>query len=115
MPKFLFKIYKRLSEKDDETNEDEHRRAHRSNLHDLNESDGITSEHARIIENSDIIMTFLNNREWIKCNFLDCYYVLHSYWFSFKKKGMHLQQLIIIMKLVCPLIYPKYHRMKVNY
>lgn len=93
VPKFLFKIYKRLSEKDDEINEDGLRRSHRSYLHDFNESDGITTEHARIIENSDIIMTFLNNRKWISIDITCILYPIYFIWlyFFFKKKGMHLQ------------------------
>lgn len=68
MPKFLFEIYKRLSEKE-ELNEDEkglnddedgmypqprRRRRHTDEFND------ITDE---MIEKSDRIMTFLNNRE----------------------------------------------------
>lgn len=53
MPKFLWTIYKHLSEEEN------------SKLmeNSVDEIDGITDEHARIIEKSDTIMTFQNNRK----------------------------------------------------
>lgn len=58
VPKFLWKIYERLSE-DKNT---KLLRIH-SKQKTNEENDGITDEHARIIEISDTIMTFLNNRK----------------------------------------------------
>lgn len=58
VPKFLLKIYQRLSEDDDEQL---HLKQNRLN----DENDGFTDEHARIIEMSDTIMTFVNNRKYI--------------------------------------------------
>lgn len=66
VPKFLFKLYKQLSEKDDEAiddDDDNDSTSMPSNVHNVNKIDGITDEHTRIIEQSDIIMTFLNNRK----------------------------------------------------
>lgn len=65
IPKFFYKLYQHLRDKDDEINEDDdndiwhHDQTKRlnSNLHAI---DGITGEHARVIEESDIITTFLN-------------------------------------------------------
>lgn len=57
MPKYLWKIYKRLSEE-----EDEQLHLKQNRLDEPN--DGFTDEHARIIEMSDTIMTFLNNRKY---------------------------------------------------
>lgn len=68
VPKFLLRIYKQLSEKEDimdESNPDEDgmylkpRRTRRS----ADDIDGIPDETSRIIEESDFIMTFLNNRK----------------------------------------------------
>lgn len=58
-------MYQHLREKDDEVDEDDddnwnHVQTKRSNSN-LHELDGITEEHARVIEESDIITTFLNN------------------------------------------------------
>lgn len=62
VPKFLFKLYKQLSEKDDEFGDDDDANDVQPNT--LGDNDGqFTDEHAAIIEKSDIIMTFLNNRE----------------------------------------------------
>lgn len=61
MPKFLFNLYKKLSERDDEVIDNDNAQ---TNLRNFDESDGqITDEHAKIIERSDTIMTFLNNRK----------------------------------------------------
>lgn len=55
-----------MRDKDDEIDEDDdddnwnHEQTKRSN-NKLYEMDGITGEHAKIIEESDIITTFLNN------------------------------------------------------
>ncbi|XP_055321702.1 protein 60A-like [Sitodiplosis mosellana] len=55
VPKFLWKIYERLSEDEDE-------RLHLKQNRLNEENDGFTDEHDRIIELSDTIMTFMNNR-----------------------------------------------------
>lgn len=67
VPKFLLRIYKQLSEKDEELYDENpgedgmylKPRRRRS----IEDNDGITDENARIIEESDFIMTFLNNRK----------------------------------------------------
>lgn len=65
MPKFLLDIYKQLSEKDDESNdEDIHLERKRRSIDDNYDSfDEIIDTNEKIIEESDIIMTFLNNRK----------------------------------------------------
>lgn len=57
-------MYQHIRDKDDESDDDDsdilnHGDSKQSN--DLQEMYGITTEHARVIEESDIIMTFLNN------------------------------------------------------
>lgn len=65
IPKFFYKLYQHLREKDDEIDEDDddghwnHFQTKQSSRN-LQEMDGITEEHARVIEESDIITTFLN-------------------------------------------------------
>lgn len=60
MPKFLFKLYKQLSEKDNESGYDDDTSSSQSNI--IDGHDVFADEHDRIVERSDIIMTFLNNR-----------------------------------------------------
>lgn len=58
MPKYLWKLYERLSKEDEESDDPNHN----ENL--ISETyDGISDEHARIIEMSDTIMTFYDNRK----------------------------------------------------
>lgn len=64
IPKFFYKLYQHLRDKDDENDEEDDGhwnldRTKRLN-NNLQEMDGITGEHARVIEESDIITTFLN-------------------------------------------------------
>lgn len=59
-------MYQHLRDKDDEAEDDEDDDGDTNHEHtkwssNLQEMDGITAEHARVIEESDIIMTFLNN------------------------------------------------------
>lgn len=63
VPKLFFKLYQHLRDKDDESvdGDDDDDDSYSKRSSDLQEMDGITAEHARIIEESDIIMTFLNN------------------------------------------------------
>lgn len=58
VPKFLWKIYDRLSVGQDENMSPLHLRKK-----SLDGEMEISDEHARIIEMSDTIMTFLNNRK----------------------------------------------------
>lgn len=59
MPTYLWKIYDRLSLEDEELLHP------KQNAFD-EKTDGFTDEHARIIEMSDTIMTFLNNRSYFE-------------------------------------------------
>lgn len=64
IPKFFYKLYQHLRDKDDENDEDDDDHWNRDQTkqlsNNLQEMDGITGEHARVIEESDIITTFLN-------------------------------------------------------
>lgn len=58
MPKYLWKLYERLSKEDEKSDDPNH------NENSISEEyDGITGEKARIIEMSDTIMTFYSNRK----------------------------------------------------
>lgn len=61
MPTFLRKVYDRLSKNEDENSIE---KQYNRNVID-EENDGITDDHAKIIEMSDTVMTFLNNRKFI--------------------------------------------------
>lgn len=74
MPTFLRKVYDRLSK-----NEDENSLETQLNRNVINEeNDGITDDHAKIIEMSDTVMTFLNNRKYIQIyEILEGFYILY--------------------------------------
>lgn len=81
IPKFFYKLYQHLRDKDDENDEDDNDDWNRDQTkqlsRNLQELDGITGEHARVIEESDIITTFLNkNGEKKKSR--DCLNIFYS-------------------------------------
>lgn len=63
VPKLFYKLYQHLRDEDDESDEDENgiNNGYTKWSKKLQQMDGITAEHAKVIEESDIIMTFLNN------------------------------------------------------
>lgn len=48
------------------------------NRRDINDGDNITDENARIIEKSDFIMTFLNNRKLFNLQKYENVYLLNN-------------------------------------
>lgn len=61
VPKLIYKLYQHLRDEDDEFDDDDDDANHIKRFNKLQELDGMTAEHATVIDESDIIMTFLNN------------------------------------------------------